>query len=45
MKTTYGQDLQKQSFNLIQDMTHRHEYDKLIRDIPIYDGKIMDLAD
>ena len=33
------QDLQKQSFNVMQDMTHRHEYDNLIRDIPIYDRK------
>ena len=38
------QDLQKQSFNLIQDMTHRHEYDNLMRDIPIYYGKNMVLA-
>ena len=36
------QDLQKQSFNMIQDMAHRHEYDNLLRDIPIYDSKNMD---
>ena len=28
------QDLQKQSFNMMQDMAHRHEYDSLMRDIP-----------
>ena len=39
------QDLQKQSFNMIQDTTHRQEYDNLMRDILIYDGKNMDLAD
>ena len=39
------QDLNKQSFNMIQDMTCRHEYDNLMRDISIYDGKNMDLAD
>ena len=38
-------DLQKQSFNMIQDITCRQEYNNLIRDIPIYDGKNMDLAD
>ena len=26
-------------------MTQRHEYDYLMRDIPIYDGKNMKLAD
>ena len=26
-------------------MSHKHEYDNLIPDIPIYDGKNMDLAD
>ena len=31
------QDLQKQSFNLMQDMTCRHGYDTLMRCIPIYD--------
>ena len=39
------QDLQKQSFNMIQDITHRQEYNNLMRDIPIHDGKNMDLAD
>ena len=39
------QDLQKQSFNMMQDMTHRHEYDNLLKDIPIYEGKNMELAD
>ena len=39
------QDFQKQSFNMIQDITHRQEYVNLMRDIPIYDGKNMDLAD
>ena len=38
------QDLQKQSFNMIQDTTHRQEYYNLMRDIPIYDSKNMDLA-
>ena len=33
------QDLQKQSLNRMQDMTHRHEYDNLMRHIPRYDGK------
>ena len=32
------QDLQKQSLNMIQDITQRQEYDNLMRDIPIYDG-------
>ena len=39
------QDLQKQSFNMIQGMACRHEYDNLMRGILIYDGKNMDLAD
>ena len=39
------QDLQKQSFNMIQDMTHKHDYDNLMGDIPIYDGKNMELVD
>ena len=39
------QDLQKQSFNMMQEMTYRHEYDNLMRDISIYDGKNMELAD
>ena len=39
------QDLQKQSLNMMQDITQRHEYDNLIRHIPIYDGKNMELAD
>ena len=38
------QDLQKQSFNIIQDITGRQEYDNLMRDIPIYDGKNMVIA-
>ena len=38
------QDLQT-IFYMIQDMTHRHEYNSLMRDILIYDGKNMDLAD
>ena len=42
---TRQHDLQKQSSNMIQDITHRHEYDNLMRDIPIYDSKNMDLAD
>ena len=25
---------------MMQDMTHRPRYDNLMRDIPIYDGKI-----
>ena len=29
----------------MQDITCRHEYDNLIRDIPIYNGKTMELAD
>ena len=29
----------------MQDMTHRHEDDNLMKDIPIYDGKNMELAD
>ena len=28
------QDLQKQSLNMMLDMTHRHEYDNLMMDIP-----------
>ena len=39
------QDLHKQFFNMMQDITHRHEYDNLMRDIPIYDRKNMNLAD
>ena len=39
------QDLQKQSLNMMQDITFRHEYDMLMRDILIYDGKNMRLAD
>ena len=30
---------------MMQHMTHRHEYDKLMRDIPMYDEKNMELAD
>ena len=29
----------------MQDITHRHEYDNLMRDIPMYDGQNMDLTD
>ena len=29
----------------MQDMAYRHEYDNLMRDIAIYDGKNMGLAD
>ena len=39
------QDLQKQSFNMIQDIMHRQESDNLMRNILIYDGKNIDLAD
>ena len=39
------QDLRKQSLNMMLDMTHRHKYDNLMRDIPIYDGINMELAD
>ena len=39
------QDFQKQSYNMIQDIIHRQEYHNLMRDISIYDGKNMDLAD
>ena len=38
------QDLQKHSLNMMQDKSHRHDYDNLIRDIPIYDGKIWNLT-
>ena len=30
---------------MMQDMTHRHEYDNLMRDIPTYDGESMELAE
>ena len=30
---------------MIQEMTCRHEYDILMRGIPIYDGKNMEIAD
>ena len=30
---------------MMQDITHRHEYGNLMRDIPIYDRKNMELAD
>ena len=33
------QDLQKQSFNMIQDITHRQQYDNLMGDILINDEK------
>ena len=39
------QDLQKQSLDMMQNMTRWHEYDNLMRDITIHDGKNMDLAD
>ena len=39
------QDLQRQLFNMMQDKIHRHEYDNLMRDIPIYDVINMELAD
>ena len=39
------QDLQKQSLNMMLDITCRHEYDNVMRNIPIYDGKNMKLAD
>ena len=29
---------------MIQDTNHRHQYDDLMQDIPIYAGKNMDLA-
>ena len=28
---------------MMQDMNHKHEHDNLMQDIPIYDGKNMDL--
>ena len=43
--TNGQQDLPKQSFVMIQGITCRQEYDNLMRDIPIYDGINMDLAD
>ena len=39
------QDLQKQSLKMMQDIKCRHDYANLMRDIPIYDGKNMELAD
>ena len=39
------QDKQKQSLNMLQDMTCRHDYDNLMRDILIYNGKNIKLAD
>ena len=30
---------------MMQDITHRHESDHLMRDIPIYNAKNMDLTD
>ena len=33
------------SQGMMKDMTLRHQYDNLIRDIPIYDGKNMEFAD
>ena len=33
------QDFLKQSFNMMQPITDRHEYDNLMRDIPIYEEK------
>ena len=38
------EDLQKEYLNMIQDITCRQEYDNLMRDLPIYDGKNMDLV-
>ena len=32
------QDLQRQSFNMIQDIICIQEYDNLMRDIPFYDA-------
>ena len=34
-------NLQKQSFNMLADMTYKQENENLMRDIPIYDGKNM----
>ena len=39
------QDVQKQSLNMMQDITHRHKYDHLVRDIPVYDEKNMEWGD
>ena len=39
------QDLQRQALNMMQNMNHRHKHDNLMQDIPIYDGKNIDLAD
>ena len=36
---------QNQLLNMMKGMTCRHEYDNLMRDIPMYDGKSMKLAD
>ena len=30
---------------MMQDMNHRHEYENLMWDLPIYDGKNIDVAD
>ena len=38
-------DLPKQSVNMMHDMIWRHEYDNLIRDVPIYGRKNLVLAD
>ena len=39
------QDLQKQSLEMMKKMTHRHEHDNLMTDIPLYDRKNMELTD
>ena len=39
------QDLHKQLLYMTQDMTPRHEYDNLMRDIPKHKGKNTELAD
>ena len=39
------QDLQKQVLDMMKNMMRWHEYDNLMWDIPIHDGKNMDLVD
>ena len=39
------QDVQKQSFNMMLAVTHRHEYENLMRNMPIYDWKNMEPVD
>ena len=41
---TGQQDVQKQSLYMMQSMTRCHDYDNLMRDITVHDGKNMDLA-